>query len=120
MSYMKFIGWTESIAHYTEDENEKAFPFINSMNEKLERVDYHLGQINKNINQLIQEEKNRMNRNIEDELKEDSDNKLESLRCAVKANSIAAIQNIHFLGDLLGKALNASLGLGYQPGNRFF
>ncbi|MDK8210674.1 hypothetical protein QP741_24285, partial [Bacillus subtilis] len=61
-----------------------------------------------------------MNRDIDGDLEKDSDTELESLSRAVKADSIAAIQNIHFLGDLLGKALNASLGVGYHPGNRFY
>lgn len=108
-----FIGWTDSIAYFKE--GEEVFEFINSMEEKVDRTNHYLHEVGQRIKKLKELENAKSTGEISEENEE-----LKYLRTVVKADSISAIQNIHFLGDILGKALNIVLDLGYKPGERFY
>lgn len=111
-----FIDWTGSISYYEEEKVEALLEFTNSMDEKVDRTNYYLGEVSKKIGKLMELESKKINGNNSEKDYE----LLYSYRTIVNADSITAIQNIHFLGDILGKALNVSLSLDYNSGDRFY
>ncbi|WP_394172388.1 hypothetical protein [Guptibacillus hwajinpoensis] len=99
-----YFSWTTSITDFINPEDIEIFS--SSLEKKAERVDYYHAQVKKNINEVIKVAKKRGEETlIEKEL---------------QADAISAFQNIHFLGDILGKMINVSLGLGYNFGDDYY
>ncbi|MED1601770.1 hypothetical protein [Alkalihalophilus marmarensis] len=99
-----YFSWTKSITDFINPGNIEIFS--SSLEKKAERVYYYQRQVKKNINKVIEVAKER-----------DEETPLEK---ELQADAISAFQNIHFLGDILGKMINASLDLGYNFGDDYY
>ncbi|WP_079525518.1 hypothetical protein [Solibacillus isronensis] len=98
------FSWTTSITDFINPEHIEIYS--SSLEKKVERVNYYQRQVSQNIDKVIEVAKER---DVES-----------STEKALQADAISAFQNIHFLGDILGKMINVSLGLGYSFGDNCY